>query len=80
MPLDPGESGWEYSQFFSIVDAAHDWNKPPSFFGICRVEDDPAIMTAYSRTVANMRAVENSEQAKAQKKANRKNNRKGGKK
>lgn len=35
-------------------------------------------MTAYSRTVAKMRAVETDEQARAVKKAGRKNNRKGG--
>jgi len=58
-----------------MADAAHDWQRPPSFFGICEPKDDPILMTAYTRTVARMRAVENMEQAKAAKKANRKGKR-----
>jgi hypothetical protein len=75
IPLDLGDSYWEFSTFFSIVDAAHDWHEKPSFFGICDPKDDPVIMSAYSRSVARMRAIENQEQARKMKKARK---RKGG--
>jgi hypothetical protein len=58
--LDEGE--WTYSLYFTLVDAAKDWGRTPSEFGLCNPEDDPSVMAAYTKTVATMRAWEHQEQ------------------
>lgn len=54
--LEDGE--WSYSHAFSLCDTAKEWGVTPSFMGICLPEDDPAVMLAYTRSVATMRAWE----------------------
>ena len=55
---------------YAAVDTAKDWGKTPTeFFALD--EDDKAMMIAYSRDTARMRAWEAHEQEKAMKKPKR---------
>lgn len=71
--LEAGE--WSYSESFAIADAAHEWGRKPSEFGLCQPEDDAAVMLTYTRTVAVMRAKEALEQKREAEKAGRKGRR-----
>jgi hypothetical protein len=53
---------WTYSAYFASVDVIHDWGRLPSEFGLCRPEDDMAVMTAFTSAVSHMRAWEHQEQ------------------
>lgn len=67
--LESGE--WSYSHEFSLCDTAKEWGRRPSEFGLCAPEDDYAVMLAYTRTVATMRAKEALEQRRAAEKQSR---------
>jgi hypothetical protein len=46
------------SILFSQAGAAKEWGRLPSEFGLCRPEDDIAVMCAYEDTLGDIRAVE----------------------
>lgn len=60
--LGTTRGNWRYSEFFSAVDTAHDWNRLPSELGLCDSEEDLAVMMAYTDTVSRMNAKVSKEQ------------------
>jgi hypothetical protein len=46
------------SILFSQAGAAKEWGRLPSEFGLCKPEDDIAVMCAYEDTLGDMRAIE----------------------
>ena len=59
------ESRWVHSRYFSAIDVCHDWHIRPSEFGLCEPDDDFAVMTAYTSTVADINSYEPPKKAKA---------------
>lgn len=60
---------WRYNNFFAVIDTAYDWKCKPSELGLCDPKDDFAIMTAYTRTSALMRAYDQQQQEEAAERA-----------
>ena len=44
---------------------AHYWGKKPSELGLCKPDDDPAVMMAYFQTARTMEAYDALQQQKA---------------
>lgn len=49
---------------YSQIEAAREWGRRPSEFGLCKPEDDLAVMIAYLRAKSKMQAKDNEEQEK----------------
>ena len=56
---------WKYSQFYALVDTAHEWGRDPSALGLCLPDEDVAIMQVYTDTTNRMRAQESLAQEQA---------------
>jgi hypothetical protein len=55
---------WWTAPYFGYVLAAQEWGLRPSALGLCRPEDDLAVMVAFVDTRARMQAKEAQEQAR----------------
>lgn len=60
---------WHTAPYFGYVMAAYEWHVRPSELGLCRPEEDLAVMLTYVDTRARMQAYE---QRQAEKKNGRK--------
>ena len=63
--LQTRRGNWHYSEFYALVDTAHEWGYRPSELGLCKADEDLAVMQAYTDTTMRMRSHENLEREKA---------------
>ena len=69
--LTTRKGNWRYSEYFALVDTAHEWGERPSALGLCEPGEDLAVMQGYTDAVTRMRAWENQEQEREMKRRSR---------